>query len=165
MNDWLVSGIYCINNEVNNHIYIGSSRNLQIRKRGHKSTLKRGISGHTILQAAVNEFGIKNFKFKILLICDPNMLLYYEQACIDKFKPEYNAEPTAESSRGIKRSKDFIRRMSVSLMGNTNAKARKGRHYPKISEALKGMPHSEETKKKMSISAKAAWAVRKASTK
>jgi group I intron endonuclease len=166
-----ISGVYRIRNKVNNHIYIGSSTDVYHRKRNHKAKLRLGTSDHTLLQEAVNEFGLNNFKFKVLLICDPDMLLYYEQACIDKFKPEYNMCPNAESSRGIKRSEEFRRKTSESKMGNKNWEGRKHTEETKkkLSEAKKGnkygignkshtgqipwnkdLKYSEETRKKMS---------------
>jgi group I intron endonuclease len=124
-------GIYWIRNKINNHIYIGHSVDLKSRRRSHKTELKRGVSPHRLLQEAADEFGLKNFSFRTLITCHPDMLLWYEQQFIDQWKPEYNIHPRADSSNGIKRSEEAKKNMSLAQTGRT---------------------HSEETKMKMCAS-------------
>jgi group I intron endonuclease len=70
--------IYSIQNKVNGKCYIGSTNNLKRRWAEHKATL-RGNKHHSfILQRAWNKYGEDNFKFKLLLICEPKDKIEYE---------------------------------------------------------------------------------------
>ena len=62
------SGVYKITNLINNKYYIGSSKNVSFRYRTHLFTLKNNVSECTILQKAVNKYGIQNFEFSIVEI-------------------------------------------------------------------------------------------------
>lgn len=158
-----ISGVYWIRNKVTNHIYIGSSKNLRARKMRHQSDLRLNISHHPLLQAAVNELGLKNFSFRTLITCHPDMLKWYEQQFIDQWKPEYNMCPNACSSLGSKRS---VKRVLSEETKRKIANSNKGKHNylkghitseetkRKISESKMGSHHSEETKRKMSKSHK-----------
>lgn len=142
---------------VNNHIYIGSSVNIPQRKKCHVGMLHKHCHHSVHLQRAVDKYGIKNFKFKILLICDPNELLHYEQTYIDKLKPEYNICSNASSMLGYKHTKESLEKMSKVHKGRPTAKkGSKASEEAKqhMSEAHKGHKASEETKRKMSESHK-----------
>ena len=52
-------GIYCIENMVNEHKYIGQSINLKDRLYGHKTKLKHNKHQNRHLQFAVNKYGIE----------------------------------------------------------------------------------------------------------
>lgn len=80
-----VSGIYQIRNVQNNHIYIGSSKNLFERYKFHFSTLKRNKHENPYLQGAYNKYGSENFIFEILEYCEPEIRFNIEQYWIDKF--------------------------------------------------------------------------------
>ena len=162
-----VSGVYQIRNMVNNHRYIGSSNDIYRRRKDHCAALKMGVH-NSHFQHAFDKYGIKNFKFKILLYCDPNMLLYYEQACIDKFKPEYNMCPIAGNTLGCKHTKEDLEKMSISHKWQTPP-SREGTHHSdewkyNMSRRMlgntysKGRKPSEETKRKMSESQKRRYA-------
>lgn len=58
------SGVYIILNIINNKYYIGSSKNVYIRLREHKSNLKGNKHENQRLQNAVNKYGINNFEFE-----------------------------------------------------------------------------------------------------
>jgi group I intron endonuclease len=127
------SGIYCIRNKINNHIYIGSAVDLDKRRRGHSKDLRRMTHCNCYLQNAFNKYGIKNFSFKVLITCHPDMLLWYEQQFIDQWHPEYNICQIAGSP------------------ANNKGKKFSEAHKHKISEAGKGRKHSEETRKKITL--------------
>lgn len=84
------SGIYCITNIINNKCYIGSSCNISVRFRLHKSSLKRNKHHSIKLQNAWNKYGESSFKIEILVKCPLEYLKKAEQKCILVFKPEYN---------------------------------------------------------------------------
>jgi group I intron endonuclease len=115
--DKLNCGIYRIRNKINNNCYIGQSTMLDQRKWYHFSCLKYNKSRHPILQNAVNKYGIKNFIFEILLFCDKENLTYFEQICVNKFKPKYNyLKECVNSPLGSKRTiaqKEYMRKRRI----------------------------------------------------
>lgn len=84
------SGIYEIRNKINGNFYVGSTKNTIDRFKNHRSTLIRGVSTSTILQRAVNKYGIDNFDFKLIATCHKEYLIKMEQWFIDNMKPQYN---------------------------------------------------------------------------
>lgn len=84
------SGIYKITNKINNKFYIGSSKDLIRRKKDHFRLLKKGINHSTLLQKAVNKYGIDNFIFEIIVECSEDLLFTIEQKIVDELKPKYN---------------------------------------------------------------------------
>jgi group I intron endonuclease len=169
-----ISGVYEIVNSVNGKRYIGSSTNIPSRLRLHKWALLGGRHINPNLQCDWNLHGDKIFIFRQILRCDPEMIFIYEQLCLIGLKPEYNiANDAAVSARGLKRSDETRKRISLSLIGNHR---RLGTPTPdamrvrlrevnigkkladetkiKISQALKGRkkhPLSEETKAKLRV--------------
>lgn len=83
------SGVYKITNIINGKFYLGCTKNFSRRYRAHLYTLTHKISGCIILQNAVNKYGLENFVFSIIEICDN-----YKQREIELFQelvPKYNA--------------------------------------------------------------------------
>lgn len=111
------SGVYEIVNTVNGKRYIGSAVQFKKRFAQHRQALARGDHHSIHLQRAWNKHGAAVFTFRPLLVCSQGMLLYYEQRAFDVFKPEYNRNPTANSSLGVKRT-DATK---AKLIGNKNA--------------------------------------------
>lgn len=71
-------GIYCIRNDVNKKIYIGSSKNIKSRWRRHKSDLNRGDHRNPHLQSAWNKYGKDEFEFYVLEECKEEKLIEKE---------------------------------------------------------------------------------------
>lgn len=94
------SGVYEIRNKVNGKRYIGSSVNLKRRFNSHHNTLKRSVHKNKHLQSAWEKYGKDNFEINILVYCSAKKATFYEQRCIDVYKPEYNKCPTASSMLG-----------------------------------------------------------------
>lgn len=69
-----ISGVYVIQNKLNDKIYIGSSHDIYARWASHKSGLKSKKHGNIKLQRAWDKYGIDNFVFKII----KKMILYAE---------------------------------------------------------------------------------------
>lgn len=145
----LGSGIYELVNQNNGKIYIGSSIDLARRFAKHRSQLDRGVHHSRILQNAWNKYGGHAFTFRPLLICAPNMLLFFEQRCIDAYKPAYNVSPTAASLLGVKYSEARRMRHAAGMRNRKPPAPFSEEHRAAISRALAGIPHgpmSDKTK-------------------
>lgn len=79
-----MSGIYKIENIINNKVYIGKSEQLGIRWESHLELLTKGKHHSSKLQNDWNRYGISSFNFSILDITEEN-LSDKEQYFIEKF--------------------------------------------------------------------------------
>jgi len=139
------SGVYEILNTLNGHRYIGSSKNIVSRWRDHKKTLRANNHRSRYLQRAWNKYGEGLFKFSVLVCCEKEHNLLYEQMFIDKLNPSYNLEKIAGSSLGTKRSESAIENMR-------KAKADIGEETrEKMSRWQMGRKLPKETREKQSL--------------
>jgi len=153
------AGVYQIRNLVNNHRYIGSSVDLTARLGQHSYFLRRNNHKNEYLQHAWNKYGALSFAFEILLYCDPENLVLFEQICIDELGADYNIRIIAESNAGIEFSEEHKKKISIARMGHPGygkGLRRSEEFCRKVSEGKKGntgrlgQPHTEESKRKMS---------------
>jgi len=116
------SGIYIISNSTNDKKYVGSAVDLIGRYRVHKSLLSRNIHFSKSLQNYVNKYGIETLEFSVHLFCEKGDLIKNEQFLLDKIKPfgkkGFNTLIIANSSLGLKRSKESIQKSLKSRMEN-----------------------------------------------
>lgn len=131
-----ISGIYKITNLINNKFYIGSAVSLLNRYHTHKNSFVKNKHKNQHLQNSINKYGIDNFKFEVIELCNKEELLIKEQYYIDTLNPDYNICLIAGNSLGVKRSEEYKE------------------NQRKIQTGLKHIPHSEETKRKISKSNK-----------
>jgi group I intron endonuclease len=135
------SGVYKIENKNNGRVYIGSAVDFKKRWRQHRNDLNSGRHHSQKLQRAWNKYGEDAFVFAVVeIVFDESELLTREQAWIDFWdssKHGYNISPTAGNCRGVVPSEAARAHMS-------EAQRRRG----------KRKPHSEESKRKMSIALK-----------
>lgn len=146
------TGIYKIVNKINNHTYYGSAANsFKHRWNGHKHQLNKNKHGNIHLQRAWNKYGANNFEFKIILLCDPNMCLYYEQLFLDKYWDNcvncYNIYKTAGSPYGIKQSNETRQKKSIANSGSKNPMY--GKRFFGQDNPFYGKTHSSEAIQKM----------------
>ena len=92
----MTMGIYQIRNIINEHIYIGSSHNIEERFKRHKRDLYNQTHHSIYLQRAYNKYGINNFVYEIIEeVYIEKDLLDREQYYIDKLNPQYNVSTKA----------------------------------------------------------------------
>ncbi|MBU1173138.1 MAG: GIY-YIG nuclease family protein [Proteobacteria bacterium] len=147
------SGIYIIRNLKNYKVYVGSATNIKGRWSNHICSLQKGRHDNSHLQRAWNKYGEEAFEFKVLIYCDIDDLIWYEQRAMDIYRDTkgwemmYNMLPTAGSSLGYRHTPE-LKAFMVAL--NTGRK-----HTPeerkKQSERQKGRKISPETRAKRSV--------------
>lgn len=87
------SGIYTFTNLISNKVYVGSTKDLDGRRRTHIQRLNAGTHANKYLQEDWSKGD--SFHFEIQELCSEDELKVYEQKYINKFKPYelYNLYP------------------------------------------------------------------------
>ena len=118
------SGIYAIVNRDNGKIYIGSAVKLGPRWNEHRLGLRNKKHHSPYLQRAFNKHPDSFYIELVEELPDASktVLLGREQFWMDFFRSHerasgYNISPTARSCQGIKRSPEFLAKVSAALIG------------------------------------------------
>ena len=82
-------GIYKIENQVNQKVYIGQSTNIATRWRRHRSEANN-LNNSYPLYRAMRKYGLENFSFEIIEECSREDLDSRERYWIKKFDSYYN---------------------------------------------------------------------------
>lgn len=96
----IISGIYCIECDVNGKQYIGQSKDILRRFQSHRSKLKNNNHPNAKLQNAYNKYGREHFCFHIFERCPEDKLFEREQYWIqylDTYKNGYNLSEGGEN--------------------------------------------------------------------
>lgn len=161
------SGIYKIQSKCKpGRIYIGSSINIEKRRRMHLRALRDGNHHSKKLQSHYNKYGKDDLVLIVLLSCEKEELVKQEQFFIDALNPWFNCSPTAGSPLGVKRSEEtkkilreiFTGRKTGPLSDEHKVKLRianlnktfSDETRRKISEAIRGKKMTEEQRRKQS---------------
>jgi len=158
------TGIYKIVNKINRNFYYGSATtSFTKRWNNHITYLNSGRHRNIHLQNTWNKYGADNFEFVIVLLCDPENCLFYEQLFLDRYwdgcKNCYNINPKAENSLGVKRSAEAREKIRKSKLGNkcrletkTSPEAIANMKAAQVIAKLKriGRKRSDESKNNMS---------------
>lgn len=151
---------------LNGKSYIGQSAvNVHGRCNKHVKLLDGGHDNRHLVNA-VNKYGIENFSFKVILYCEEFELTRYEDGMINCDRPNrYNIREAADSNKGIKFSDETIKKMtgrklsekhkynlSISHIGISHTVTEE--FIQKMRMLNTGSKRSEESKQKMSASAK-----------
>lgn len=85
-------GIYKITNKVNNNSYIGQSVNIEKRWERHKISYKNEFDHNynNHLYRAMRKYGLENFTFEIIEICNQEELNNKERYYIEKYDTFFN---------------------------------------------------------------------------
>ena len=112
------TGIYRIHNLVDNKVYIGSTMDsFNNRWTHHRGRLRANQHCNPKLQNAWNRHSEAAFVFEILLYCDPEDCLTFEQMAIDCYQPEYNICLVAGNRKNYVHSDQTKQRISNALRG------------------------------------------------
>lgn len=141
-------GVYCIINKVNSKMYVGSSRDISKRVKGHERELRRNNHRNRYLQSAYNKYGESSFEVKVLKLCSEKNLIKQEQIFMNKYQTTtpgcgYNLAIRADGKRLSEEQRKYLSEVKKGKKMSAEAKL-------KMSKAQKGRKHSEETKKKIS---------------
>lgn len=145
----LDTGVYQVLNLKDGKSYVGSAISMTRRFRQHRSALAKGRRANRRLLNAWRKYGAEFFQFRVLLYCNKDDLLFYEQLVIDGLKPEYNIRLDAGSNLGIVLSAETRRRISEVQKGVPKGPPSL-EHRKRISAALVGKIASEETRRRIS---------------
>ena len=98
------TGVYCLVNLINNHIYIGSSVNLAVRMSNYLNTtyLKNRKNNNMPIIQALLKYGQENFAVLIVEYVDIENLSVRETFYITNLLPYYNVLKQGYSSLGYK---------------------------------------------------------------
>lgn len=124
-------GIYAIRRLADGACYVGSSKEIRLRWRGHRMMLKSGTHHAPYLQHSWNSYGAQAHEFVVLETCalDRSTLVAREQFYIDTLPSVFNASRVAGSRLGVPQP-----RAAVDLVASLN----------------RGMKRSDETRARMS---------------
>jgi len=152
--------IYSATNIVNGKSYIGQTvKTLGRRKTEHKLAAKNGSS--TYFHNAIRKYGIDNFVFKPVCLCESKELADKKECELIKFTKAprgYNLTDGGEGASGNKPSEKTRKKLSQKSIGNQRALGYKHSDVAKekIGKASIGNTHnlgripSKETREKMS---------------
>lgn len=143
------NGIYRIKNKTNGKSYIGSAAapyGLKGRWDRHQWHLDNNCHPNLLLQRAWVKYGADSFAFEVLLYCDPENCLMYEQITLDYYKPEYNICQQAGSRLGTKHSEETKQKLCIARRKRIITDETKRR----IGVANSGRKISDEHKAKLS---------------
>lgn len=148
------SGIYSIKNLVTGKRYIGSAFDLSGRKATHFYQLRKKKHHNIYLQRSFLKYREENFKFEVLMYCEKEELIKYEQIFIDYYKSEktYNIRKEACNNFGLHHTKKTKNKISKTIKDNSINKGEKNGMYGMSGNKnpFYGKTHSEETKKLIS---------------
>jgi hypothetical protein len=126
------AGVYCIQNALNNHFYIGSSSDLYSRYHNHSSLANNNVKNstyyHGLLGKTYLEYSSEVWKFQVLMFT--TNYLRWEELLINLLKPEYNSSKLYDGKIKPNLGKKFDSAWAKSLGRST--------------------PHSKEVKEKLS---------------
>lgn len=123
----MATGVYCIRCEPTCKVYIGSS-SLGIEERWacHLSGLRSGKHENKILQRAWDKYGEESFTWTVIVECDPEHVLLFEQFEIDSRRSwdrrfGFNICRIAGNTRGRKHGEDARSKIAAAACGRVQS--------------------------------------------
>lgn len=130
--------VYQAINAINGKRYIGmTTKGLPRRRRGHLSQSKSDRRPLPYFGRAIRKYGLENFHFSILEVCDDRDHAYErEKHLVEFLRPEYNTAEGGRGSRGFTHSEETKRKWSESRRGHIGYWAGKKREPESVSKML-----------------------------
>jgi GIY-YIG catalytic domain len=135
-------GVYAIVNKINGNFYIGSAlghKGFYSRFAKHREDFAKGCNS-PYLQNAYESYGAESFEIWILVFCEKQHGLRFEQLFLNFTCPQYNIAKTAGSRLGLKNSAESNRKNSEAKKGKKQSKET----TEKISAARRGTKQTKE---------------------
>lgn len=113
------SCVYRIVSKTTGDCYVGSAKNLGVRRRNHLCQLRQKRHHSPNLQAHVDKYGLQDLVFAVLLITPyvKAEIREKEQRFMDLYNPQLNHKKTA-TGVGHKASPETIKKLRESHLGN-----------------------------------------------
>ena len=165
----IISGIYCIENVLDNKKYVGQSENIYKRWSEHRRMLNKNCHINTYLQNSWNKYGKENFKFTVLESCEIFKMeekeIYWVRELFSHISENgYNISWGGNSPlRGQKLSEEHKEKLRIKATGRNHSQETKEKlseiktgttrsreSVEKTKSKTIGRKNTEETKKKMS---------------
>ena len=147
-----MTGVYKITNKINGKFYIGLSNNIKRRWGEHKTP--KNINKTTNIAKAFRKYGIENFEFEVIEICEVDKLAEREMYHIEKLKPEYNMNEGGVGNIGVELSDELKLHLKNCAKKQWELRTKEEREQI-IKNNLKGPrvghPVSEETREKLRL--------------
>lgn len=137
----MTCGIYCIENKITNKKYIGQSRDTEKRIKKHTYNLLKHNHSNPHLNDSFQKYGIENFSFYILSVCEEKDLDGLEKHYISIYNSNnraygYNILSGGGGTSGRVVSEKTKAKLSIASKGRKYSQERN----KKISDAKKGKP-------------------------
>lgn len=157
------TGVYCLVNLINGHIYIGSSVNLAVRMINYLNTtfLKNRKNNNMPIIQALLKYGQENFAVLIVEYVDIEILSVRETYYITHLLPYYNVLKQGYSSIGYKHTeatKQMLSELAKNRIHSDKTKALISRALVGENNPFYNKNHSIESKLRM-IEANSAYSV------
>lgn len=136
-------GVYKIQNKIDGKLYIGSSKDIERRKKEHLCRLRQNNHDNQYLQNAYNKYGKENFIFEIIELCDTENQYDLEQKWINLYKDKNILYNISLNAIEPPHTAESIKKMSITNKGRVPWNKGKTNVYTqetknKISNSLKG---------------------------
>ena len=164
------SGIYCIENLINEKKYIGQSVDVYARWAKHKSELINNRHFNDYLQKSWNKYGESNFKFYVIEFCDIGSLDERESYYIDFHQTllkDHGYNLMSGGTFGRKYSDESRLKISQSLIGHVvsnETRVKISKNHADVSgknNVMYGRHHTDDAKRKVSEANKGRISVRR----
>lgn len=127
-----ISGIYKITSKSQGKCYIGSSIHIRKRWASHRCCLKNNNHNNQYLQNIYNKYGMDDLIFEVVMTCEPEELLVYEEEQIRAHNSYHEGlnllETPTKNTLGYKHNEETKVLMSKLAQ-------ERGRNYGKLTEA------------------------------
>lgn len=120
-----MTGVYKITNLKNGDFYIGSSKDIGYRWKQHLYLYqKSGRHYEYHLYKAFRAYGIENFEFSIIELCDEQDRVQLEQKYCDELRPKYNEIQPEENPMECKSVKEKHKKRCKQSWGERGAESK-----------------------------------------